>query len=177
MEKATAQVEAAVGDIPEREHVFIINGSASVHGFGGLLLKPGGSAITIRRRSWRHYSRSRQGAGAEILAFSRPSLPGSTGGPPCTRSDHRDYRQLEESWPGSTAARQRAISLRQQRSQIRYAANQSRSTRQGDRLGISMVYRLSLAIARRQLCQPFWPDGRSYEVIPQAPRIGSRRIG
>ena len=41
MEKATAQMEAAADEIPEKEHVFVINGSAGVHqGFGGLILKP-----------------------------------------------------------------------------------------------------------------------------------------
>src|ERR1700704_395478 len=43
MEKSTAQAEEAAREIPEREHLFIINGSGGVHeGFGGLLLKPWG---------------------------------------------------------------------------------------------------------------------------------------
>ncbi len=40
LEKATAQVQAAADKIPEKDHVFLINGSAGVHqGFGGLILK------------------------------------------------------------------------------------------------------------------------------------------
>jgi len=31
MAKTTAQVEAAAGDIPEREHVFVLNGYGGVH--------------------------------------------------------------------------------------------------------------------------------------------------
>ncbi|MDQ6869867.1 MAG: efflux RND transporter permease subunit, partial [Pseudomonadota bacterium] len=116
MEKATAQVEAAAADIPEREHVFIINGSPSVHeGFGGLLLKPWGE----RNRNQKEIMEALQPklakvTGAEILAFGRPSLPGSTGGPPVQFVIRTigDYRQLVNVMAGiETAARDSGLFL------------------------------------------------------------------
>ncbi len=43
MEKMTAKFQEAADTIPEKDHVFIINGFNGVHqGFGGLILKPWG---------------------------------------------------------------------------------------------------------------------------------------
>jgi len=94
MEKATAEVQAAADQIPEKDHVFLINGSAGVHqGFGGLILKPWSERNAIRRRSSRLCSRSsRASPGAQIIAFSPPALPGSTGGPPASIRDPQHRR-------------------------------------------------------------------------------------
>jgi hydrophobe/amphiphile efflux-1 (HAE1) family protein len=179
MEKATAQVEAAAADIPEREHVFIINGSASVHeGFGGLLLKPWGE----RKRSQKEIMEALQPklarvTGAEILAFGRPSLPGSTGGPPVQFVIRTigDYRQLVNVMAGiETAARDSGLflfansDLKFDMPQIDFKIDADKA----NRLGISMqAIGSSLAtLLGGNYVNRFGLHGRSYEVIPQAPR-------
>ena len=179
MEKATAQVEAAAGDIPEREHVFIINGSGSVHqGFGGLLLKPWGD----RKRSQKEIMEALQPklanvTGAEILAFGRPSLPGSTGGPPVQFVIRTigDYRQLVNVMAGiETAARDSGLflfansDLKFDMPQIDFKIDADKA----NRLGISMQdIGSSLAtLLGGNYVNRFGLHGRSYEVIPQAPR-------
>jgi hydrophobe/amphiphile efflux-1 (HAE1) family protein len=179
MEKATAQVEAAAADIPEREHVFIINGSPSVHeGFGGLLLKPWGE----RKRNQKEVMETLQPklakvTGAEILAFGRPSLPGSTGGPPVqfVIRTIADYRQLVNVMAGiETAARDSGLflfansDLKFDMPQIDFKIDADKA----NRLGISMqAIGSSLAtLLGGNYVNRFGLHGRSYEVIPQAPR-------
>jgi multidrug efflux pump subunit AcrB len=179
MEKATAQVEAAASDIPEREHVFIINGSPSVHeGFGGLLLKPWGE----RKRNQKEIMQALQPklakvTGAEILAFARPSLPGSTGGPPVQFVIRTigDYRQLVNVMAGiETAARDSGLflfansDLKFDMPQIDFKIDADKA----NRLGISMqAIGSSLAtLLGGNYVNRFGLHGRSYEVIPQAPR-------
>ena len=179
MEKATAQVEAAASDILEREHVFIINGSPSVHeGFGGLLLKPWGE----RKRNQKEIMQALQPklakvTGAEILAFARPSLPGSTGGPPVQFVIRTigDYRQLVNVMAGiETAARDSGLflfansDLKFDMPQIDFKIDADKA----NRLGISMqTIGSSLAtLLGGNYVNRFGLHGRSYEVIPQAPR-------
>jgi hydrophobe/amphiphile efflux-1 (HAE1) family protein len=179
MEKATAQVEAAGRGIPEREHVFIINGSTSVHeGFGGLLLKPWGE----RQRNQKEIMEVLQPklakvTGAEILAFGRPSLPGSTGGPPVQFVIRTigDYRQLVHVMAGiETAARDSGLflfansDLKFDMPQIDFKIDADKA----NRLGISMQsIGSSLAtLLGGNYVNRFGLHGRSYEVIPQAPR-------
>src|ERR1700726_4645132 len=179
MEKATAQVEAAASDIREREHVFIINGSPSVHeGFGGLLLKPWGE----RKRNQKEIMEVLQPklakvTGAEILAFGRPSLPGSTGGPPVQFVIRTigDYRQLVNVMAGiETAARDSGLflfansDLKFDMPQIDFKIDADKA----NRLGISMqAIGSSLAtLLGGNYVNRFGLHGRSYEVIPQAPR-------
>ena len=70
--------------VDEKSHVFVINGSPGVNtGMAGLLLKPWGE----RKRSQSQIMQGLQPmlanqTGAQVFAFSLPSLPGSTGGPP-----------------------------------------------------------------------------------------------
>jgi hydrophobe/amphiphile efflux-1 (HAE1) family protein len=179
MENATAQVEAAASDILEREHVFIINGSPSVHeGFGGLLLKPWGE----RKRNQKEIMQALQPklakvTGAEILAFARPSLPGSTGGPPVqfVIRTISDYRQLVNVMAGiETAARDSGLflfansDLKFDMPQIDFKIDADKA----NRLGISMqTIGSSLAtLLGGNYVNRFGLHGRSYEVIPQAPR-------
>jgi multidrug efflux pump len=179
MEKATAQVETAARDIPEREHVFIINGSPSVHeGFGGLLLKPWGE----RKRNQKEIMAALQTklanvTGAEILAFGPASLPGSTGGPPVQFVIRTvgDYRQLVNVMAGiETEARDSGLflfansDLKFDMPQIDFKIDADKA----NRLGISMQnIGSSLAtLLGGNYVNRFGLHGRSYEVIPQAPR-------
>src|SRR3984893_16623486 len=173
MEKAAAQVEAAAGDILEREHVFIINGSPSVHeGFGGLLVKPCGE----RKRNQKEIIAALQPklakvTGPESLAFGRPSLPGSTGGPPVQFVIRTigDYRQLVNVIAGiETAARDSGLflfahsDLQFDMPQIDFKIDADKA----NRLGISMQsIGSSLAtLLGGNYVNRFGLHGRSYEI-------------
>ncbi|HMF06186.1 MAG TPA: efflux RND transporter permease subunit, partial [Methylocella sp.] len=179
MERATRQVEAAAAGIPEEEHLFNINGSAGVHqGFGGLLLVPWGE----RKRSQKEIMEALQPklatvTGAEILAFGRPSLPGSTGGPPVqfVIKTIADYRQLVDVMAGvETAARESGLFLFAN-SDLKFDLPQldfKIDAGKANRLGISMRdIGTSLAtLLGGNYVNRFSLQGRSYQVIPQAPR-------
>ncbi len=179
MEKATGQIEAAASGIPEREHVFILNGSAGVHqGFGGLLLVPWGE----RTRSQKEIMEALQPklaavTGAEILAFGPPSLPGSTGGPPVqfVIKTIADYRQLVDVMAGiESAARESGLflftnsDLKFDLPQIDFKIDADKANRLGinmQDIGTSLATLLGGNYVNR-----FSMQGRSYQVIPQAPR-------
>ncbi len=179
MERATAEVGAAASGISEREHVFIINGSSSVHqGFGGLLLKPWGERKRNQKEIMKDFQlKLAKVTGAEILVFGRPSLPGSTGGPPVQFVIRTigDYRQLVNVMAEiETAARDSGLflfansDLKFDMPQIDFKIDADKA----NRLGISMqVIGSSLAtLLGGNYVNRFGLHGRSYEVIPQAPR-------
>jgi len=87
--------------VPEKEHVFAINGMGSdVHqAFTGILFKP----WTERHRTQQQILQELQPkvasiAGGQIFTFGPPSLPGSTGGPPVqfVITTTADYEQLAQ---------------------------------------------------------------------------------
>jgi hydrophobe/amphiphile efflux-1 (HAE1) family protein len=179
LEKATRQAEAAATGIPEREHVFNINGSAGMHeGFGGLLLTPWGE----RKRGQKQIMEALQPklatvTGAEILAFGPPSLPGSTGGPPVqfVIRTIADYRQLVDVMAAiETAARESGLflfansDLKFDLPQINFKIDADKA----NRLGISMrdVGTSLATLLGGNYVNRFSLQGRSYQVIPQAPR-------
>ena len=179
LEKATRQAEAAATGIPEREHVFNINGSAGMHeGFGGLLLTP----WRERKRGQKQIMEALQPklatvTGAEILAFGPPSLPGSTGGPPVqfVIRTIADYRQLVDVMAAiETAARESGLflfansDLKFDLPQINFKIDADKA----NRLGISMrdVGTSLATLLGGNYVNRFSLQGRSYQVIPQAPR-------
>ncbi len=179
MEKATAQVGAAADSVPEKEHVFIINGQGGVHqGFGGLILQSWGE----RKRSQKEIMASLQPklanvVGAQVLAFGPPPLPGSTGGPPLqfVIRTIADYQQLVKVMADvEKAARESGMfiftdsDLKFDLPQIDFKIDADRA----NRLGISMLdIGSSLAtLLGGNYVNRFSLHGRSYEVIPQAPR-------
>lgn len=179
MEKATADVEAAASGLPEKEHVFLINGESGVHqGFGGVLLRPWDE----RKRSQKAVLEALQPefakvTGAEILAFGPPSLPGSTGGPPVQFVIRTigDYRQLAEVMASvEKAARESGLfifassDLKFDLPQIDFKIDADKA----NRLGISMRdIGFSLAtLLGGNYVNRFSLHGRSYQVIPQVPR-------
>ncbi|MCI0466605.1 MAG: efflux RND transporter permease subunit [Beijerinckiaceae bacterium] len=179
MEKAGGQMEAAAASIPEREHVFLINGSAGVHqGFGGVLLQPWGD----RKRSQKEIMEAFQPKLAdvttsEVMAFGPPSLPGSTGGPPVQFVIRTigDYRQLVDVMEQlEAAARDSGLflfatsDLKFDMPQIDFKIDAGKA----NRLGISMRdIGSSLAILLGgNYVNRFSIQSRSYQVIPQVPR-------
>ena len=179
LETATAQVQEAAAGVPEKEHVFMINGSAGVQqGFGGVLLRPWGE----RQRSQKQIMEALQPklaaiTGAEILAFGPSSLPGSTGGPPVQFVIRTigDYRQLVEVMAEiEKAAHDSGLflfansDLKFDMPQIDFKIDANKANRLGIRMqdiGSSLATLLGGNYVNR-----FSLHGRSYEVIPQAPR-------
>ncbi|MGH6680893.1 MAG: efflux RND transporter permease subunit, partial [Bradyrhizobium sp.] len=100
MERMTDSFTKAADTIPEKDHVFVINGSAGVHqGLAGLILKPWGD----RKRNEKQILTELQPklaalTGGTVIGFSPPSLPGSTGGPPVqfVLRTIGDYKQLAD---------------------------------------------------------------------------------
>ncbi|ACK49914.1 acriflavin resistance protein [Methylocella silvestris BL2] len=179
LEKATAQVQLAADEIPEKDHVFLINGSAGVHqGFGGLILKPWAD----RKRNQKKILAELQPklakvTGAQILAFSPPALPGSTGGPPIqfvVRSIG-DYKDIADVMAKIQAAAQESglfiftdSDLKFDLPQIELKIDAAKANRIGlnmQEIGSSLATLLGGNYVNR-----FSMNGRSYEVIAQAPR-------
>jgi multidrug efflux pump len=100
LEQTTQLLYNKFKDVPEKAHVFAINGSDGVHqGFAGMLLKPWDQ----RERTQQEILQSVQPdiasiPQAKILSFSPPALPGSGGGAPVqfVVTTTADYRQLAE---------------------------------------------------------------------------------
>ncbi len=179
LEKATAQVQAAADKIPEKDHVFLINGSAGVHqGFGGLILKNWAD----RKRNQKEIITDLQPklsavTGAQIIAFSPPALPGSTGGPPIqfvVRSIG-DYKEIAEVMAKiEAAARQSGLfiftdsDLKFDLPQIELKIDADKANRLGlnmQEIGSSLATMLG-----GNFVNQFSMNGRSYHVIAQAPR-------
>jgi hydrophobe/amphiphile efflux-1 (HAE1) family protein len=179
MEKATHEVEAAARTISETDHIFLINGSAGVRqGLGGIILKPWGE----RTRSQKDVVTALQPKlaaipSAQIIAFSPPSLPGSTGGPPIqfVVRTIKDYERLAEIMAElEKSARASGLfiftdsDLKFDTPQIEIEIDADRA----NRLGISMQdIGSSLAtMLGGNYVNRFSLAGRSYQVIAQAPR-------
>lgn len=179
LEQSTRQVQAAADQIPEKEHVFLLNGSAGVQqAFGGIILKPWDE----RRRTQKQIIASLQPelskvTGAQIIAFSPPALPGSTGGPPLqfVIRSIGDYEQIANAMAEiEKAARSSGLfiftdsDLKFDMPQINLKIDADRANRLGinmQEVGSSLATLLGGNYVNR-----FDLQGRSYEVIPQAPR-------
>jgi len=179
MEKATADFKTATDSIPEKDHLFLINGSAGVHqGFGGAILTPWDE----RHRSQKDILQDLQPklgniTGAQVLAFSPPSLPGSTGGPPVqfilrTIGDYKslvDYMaQIESAAKASGLFIFTDSDLKFDTPQVEFKIDADKA----NQLGINMQ---EVGSSLATLLGGNWINrfnlyGRSYEVIPQVPR-------
>jgi hydrophobe/amphiphile efflux-1 (HAE1) family protein len=179
MEATTAKFQAAADTIPEKDHVFLINGSNGVRqAFGGIILKPWGD----RKRNQKDVLQLLQPkfsaiTGGMIYAFSPPPLPGSTGGPPVQFALRTigDYRQLaevivklEEEAKKSGLFLFTDTDLKFDTPQIEFRIDADKS----NRLGINMqdIGGSLATLLGGNYVNRFNLDGRSYEVIPQVPR-------
>lgn len=179
MEQATAKLKTEADEIPEKDHVFVINGSGDTHqGFGGLILKP----WSERKHNQKEIMAVLQPklsaiTGAQILAFAPPSLPGSTGGPPVQfviRSID-DYRQIADVMAKlEAAARDSGLfiftdsDLKFDLPEIEFKIDADKA----NRLGITMqdIGATLATMLGGNYINRFSLAGRSYEVIAQAPR-------
>ena len=179
MEATTAKFQAAADSIPEKDHVFLINGSNGVRqAFGGIIMKPWGE----RSRNQKDVLQILQpklsaiSSGA-IYAFSPPPLPGSTGGPPVQFALRTigDYRQLAEVMAKLQEEAKKSglfiftdTDLKFDTPQIEFLIDADKA----NRLGINMqdVGGSLATLLGGNYINRFNLLGRSYEVIPQVPR-------
>ena len=180
LEQGTAQLGKVFNTVPEKEHVFTINGFGSnVHqAIAGILFKPWNE----RKRTQKEILASLQPkvagiAGAQAISFALPSLPGSTGGPPVqfVITTTADYPQLAQVLAEVQAAAARSGLFIFTDSDLKFETPQVELKLDHDkanRLGISMQdIGASLAtLLGGNYVNRFNLYGRSYQVIPQVPR-------
>jgi len=179
LEDATQRLYQAYSTIPEKEHVFTINGMGDVHqAFAGILLKPWSERTRNQKAILQELSpRISNLPTALALSFSPPALPGSTGGPPVqfVITTTRDFRQLADVLQDvEKSARESGLfifsdsDLRFETPQIEFHIDHDKA----NRLGITMAdIGNSLAtLLGGNYINLFDLYGRSYQVIPQVPR-------
>jgi multidrug efflux pump len=180
LEQVTARLKTNVFDkVDEKSHVFMINGSGGVNqGMAGLLLKNWGD----RKRSQSQIMQGLQPmlsseTGGQIFAFSLPALPGSTGGPPVqfvirTAGDYRtlsgvlEQLQVEARKSGLFLFTDGDLKFDTPQFEVKIDAAKANN------LGISMqdIGATLATFLGGNYVNRFNLDGRSYQVIPQAPR-------
>ncbi len=180
LEQATSAVEKVFAAVPEEQHTFTINGSQGVHqAFTGILLKPWGA----RARSEKDVLQDLQPKvaaipSASVLIFSPPSLPGSTGGPPIqfvvtTTGDFRQLARITDELDQAAKASGLFIftdsDLKFDTPEFQVNIDQAKA----NSLGISMqdIGGALATLLGGNYVNRFNLNGRSYEVIPQVPRL------
>ncbi|MFO1115619.1 MAG: efflux RND transporter permease subunit [Beijerinckiaceae bacterium] len=180
LEQTTQKLWKVVETIPEKSHLFVINGFQGVHGaFAGLLLKPWEERKRTQKQIMQTDLQPKLAtiSGGSVLAFSPPALPGSTGGPPMQFVIRTigDYQRLAEvvgeMQKAATASGMfifTDIDLKFDTPQIEFKIDAVKA----NRLGVSMQdIGASLAtLLGGNYVNRFSLFGRSYQVIPQAPR-------
>ncbi len=179
LEAATSEMYKIFAQVPEKDHVFAINGRPNVQqGFAGILFKPWDE----RTRSQKQIQQSLQPqlagiAGASVFSFARPSLPGSTGGPPVqfVITTTADYQQLAQVLETMRQEAQKSglflftdSDLKFDTPQIELKIDHDKANRLGvtmQDIGASLATLLGGNYVNR-----FNLYGRSYQVIPQVPR-------
>ena len=179
LEKVTAKQFEVIDTVPEKQHVFTINGLGGTHAaFVGVLLKN----WEDRKRSAAEVLKELSGkfatiTGGSVLAFQPPALPGSTGGPPLqfvvrTTGDYRELADVVAKIQDE--ARKSGLfiftdtDLKFDTPQFQVAIDAAKA----NRLGISMqdVGSSMATLLGGNYVNRFNLYGRSYQVIPQAPR-------
>jgi multidrug efflux pump len=179
MEHATDRLYKVFDKVAEKDHVFAINGSQGVtQGIAGLILKPWGD----RARSQKQVLQSlgpqlAQIPGAKVVAFALPSLPGNPGGAPVqfvirTAGDFQTLAgvlgRLQEEAAKSGLFIFTDGDLKFDTPQIEVKIDAAKA----NTLGISMqdIGGALATFLGGNYVNRFSLYGRSYEVIPQAPR-------
>jgi hydrophobe/amphiphile efflux-1 (HAE1) family protein len=179
VEDATDQLYRVYSSVPEKEHVFTINGMPDVHqAFSGMLLKPWGERERNQKQVLKDLSPKIGAlATAQAISFSPPTLPGSVGGPPVqfVITTTHDFEQLadvladvEKSAKDSGLFIFSDSDLRFQTPQIEFHIDHDKA----NRLGITMadVGNSLATLLGGNYVNLFDLYGRSYRVIPQVPR-------
>jgi hydrophobe/amphiphile efflux-1 (HAE1) family protein len=181
LEQSTAELNKIFETVPEKEHVFIINGMGNnVHqAIAGILFK----SWEDRERSQKEILQSLQPkvagvAGAQAISFALPSLPGSTGGGPPVQfviTTTADYQQLAQVLADLQAEAQKSGLFIFTDSDLKFETPQVELKIDHDkanRLGITMsdIGGSLATLLGGNYVNRFNLYGRSYQVIPQVPR-------
>jgi hydrophobe/amphiphile efflux-1 (HAE1) family protein len=181
LEQATGELNKIFATVPEKEHVFIINGMGNnVHqAIAGILFKP----WEERERSQKEILQSLQPkvaavAGAQAISFALPSLPGSAGGGPPVQfviTTTADYQQLAQVLANLQAEALKSGLFIFTDSDLKFETPQVELKIDHDkanRLGITMsdIGGSLATLLGGNYVNRFNLYGRSYQVIPQVPR-------
>ena len=179
LEQMTGQLYKQINAIPEKAHVFAINGSGGVRqAFLGVILKPWEQRARSQKQVLQDFQPKLAAIpGAQALAFAPPALPGSTGGPPMQfviRSTG-DYTQLAQVLADMQKAAQESGLFIFTDSDLKFDTPQFElkiDAAKANRLGISMqdVGSSLSTLLGGNYVNRFSLYGRSYQVIPQVPR-------
>jgi len=179
VEKATQQLYDQARDIPEVAHNFVINGYPSIRGaFAGLLLKPWDQRTrSVKQIQTELAPKFQAVATAQIFSFSPPALPGSTGGPPMqfVIRTTGDYATLADvALKMQQAAKESGlflftdVDLKFDTPQYEFAIDADKANRIG--VNMSDIGTALATMLGGNYVNLFSLYGRSYQVIPQAPR-------
>jgi hydrophobe/amphiphile efflux-1 (HAE1) family protein len=181
LEQSTGELNKIFETVPEKEHVFIINGMGNnVHqAIAGILFK----SWEDRERSQKEILQSLQPkvagvAGAQAISFALPSLPGSAGGGPPVQfviTTTADYQQLAQVLADLQAEAQKSGLFIFTDSDLKFETPQVELQIDHDkanRLGITMsdIGGSLATLLGGNYVNRFNLYGRSYQVIPQVPR-------
>ncbi len=179
LEHATGQLYKTFAALPEKDHVFAINGFPNVHqGFAGVLLKTWDDRTRTQKQVLTALQpRLAELPGAQVLSFARPSLPTNSNGPPLqfvitTTGDFKQLAQVLEELQKAAKASGLFLftdtDLKFDTPQLEFKIDHDKA----NRLGISMQdIGSSLAtLLGGNYVNRFNLYGRSYQVIPQVPR-------
>ncbi|HMD75033.1 MAG TPA: efflux RND transporter permease subunit, partial [Steroidobacteraceae bacterium] len=178
-EKATQALYGQVKDLPEVDHLFVINGFPSVRaGFAGVLLKPWDARARNQKQVLADLGPKFQSVPtAQIQAFSPPALPGSTGGAPMqfVIRTTGDYTTLADvALKMQQAARESGlflftdVDLKFDTPQYEFKIDADKANRIG--VNMSDIGTALATMLGGNYINLFNLYGRSYEVIPQSPR-------
>ena len=180
LEQVTEHLDKVFNTVPEKEHVFAINGMGGDvnQAFTGILFKPWDE----RHRTQQQILQELQPkvasiAGGQIFTFGPPSLPGSTGGPPVqfVITTTADYEQLAQVLANMQQEALKSglfifsdTDLKFDTPQVEVKIDHDKA----NRLGITMQ---DIGSSLATLLGGNWINrfnlyGRSYQVIPQVPR-------
>jgi multidrug efflux pump len=181
LEQATGELYKVFSTVPEKEHVFTINGLGGDvrQAIAGILFKP----WEERKRTQKQILESLQPklggvANALAIAFPLPSLPGAAGGGPPVQfvvQTTADYQQLSQVLSEIQAEAVKSglfiftdTDLKFQTPQVELKIDHDKA----NRLGISMqdIGGSLATLLGGNYVNRFNLYGRSYQVIPQVPR-------
>ena len=180
LEQVTEHLDKVFDTVPEKEHVFAINGmGGDVHqAFAGILFKPWDE----RHRTQKQILQELQPKVASIAGGTdlhlRPALAAGLDRRAAGAVRHHHDGRLRAARAGARqhaagSAEERPLHLHRHRPEVRYAAGRVQDRpRQGQPPRHHHAGHRQLAgdAARRQLVNRFNLYGRSYQVIPQVPR-------
>src|SRR5579871_6692147 len=178
-EQATKRLLDEIKNVPEMAHSFTINGSAGVRqAFAGLLLKPWDERARTQKQVLAEMSpQFLKVPQAQVQAFSPPALPGSTGGAPLqfVIRTTGDYQTLADvALKMQQAARESGlflftdVDLKFDTPQFVFKVDADKANAMG--INMSDVGTALATMLGGNYVNLFSLYGRSYQVIPQAPR-------